>query len=82
MLADPEIEAINHLAAIYAGASEVLIDTDLDLSESLNTKEIEELLDSLELRVKAVIPGIVRVRVLLNSPKNTTGQDRRENDFS
>lgn len=82
MLADPEIEAINHLAAIYAGASEVLIDTDLDLSESLNTKQIEELLDSLELRVKAVIPGIVRVRVLLNSPRNTTGQYTRKNDFS
>ncbi len=68
ILADPKVEAVNHLAAIYAGASEVLVDADLDLSEELNTSEIEVVLDSLETRMRAILPNIERVRVLLNSP--------------
>jgi divalent metal cation (Fe/Co/Zn/Cd) transporter len=68
ILADPKIEAVNSLAAIYAGASEVLVDADLDVAEELSTSEIELLLDSLEMRVKKAMPGIDRVRVLLNSP--------------
>jgi cation diffusion facilitator family transporter len=68
ILADPRVEAVNQLAAIYAGASEVLIDTDLDLSETLATTEIEMVLDSLEERVRKILPNVERVRVLLNSP--------------
>lgn len=68
ILADPKVEAVNQLAAIYAGASEILIDTDLDLSETLETTEIETVLDTLEERVRAIMPNIDRVRVLLNSP--------------
>lgn len=68
ILADTRVEAVNHLAAIYAGASEVLVDADLDLAEKLNTSEIEAVLDSLEARVRKVLPRIERVRVLLNSP--------------
>lgn len=67
-LTDPKIKSVNQLAAVYSGASEVLIDADLDLSESLNTTEIETLLDRLEHRLHEVLPGINRVRVLLNSP--------------
>jgi cation diffusion facilitator family transporter len=69
ILADPRIEAINYLAAIHAGASEVLVDVDLDLREDLNTTEIEAALDSLEERIKRNVPDIERVRVLLNSPQ-------------
>ncbi|MDH3282433.1 MAG: cation diffusion facilitator family transporter [Gammaproteobacteria bacterium] len=68
ILADPRVEAVNNLVAIYAGASEVLVDADLDLSEELNTSEIETVLDSLEGRVRTTLPEIERVRVLLNSP--------------
>jgi divalent metal cation (Fe/Co/Zn/Cd) transporter len=68
ILADPKVEAVNHLAAIYAGATEVLIDADLDLAESLSTTEIETLLDAFEQRVRQVMPNTERVRVLLNSP--------------
>lgn len=68
ILADPQVEAVNQLAAIYAGASQVLVDTDLDLSEGLETTEIESILDRIEQRVRTTLPGIERVRVLLNSP--------------
>lgn len=68
ILADSKVEAVNQLAAIYAGASEVLVDVDLDLSEALDTSEIESVLDSLEVRVRKILPGVERVRVLLNSP--------------
>ncbi|MEJ2116307.1 MAG: cation diffusion facilitator family transporter, partial [Gammaproteobacteria bacterium] len=68
ILADPKVEAVNQLAAIYAGSSEVLIDTDLDLSESLETTEIEAVLDTLEKRIRKILPEVERVRVLLNSP--------------
>jgi cation diffusion facilitator family transporter len=68
ILADPKVEAVNHLAAIYAGASEVLMEADLDLSEELSTTEIETVLDLLEVRVRTILPDIERVRVLLNSP--------------
>jgi cation diffusion facilitator family transporter len=68
ILATPEVDAVNQLAAIYAGASEVLVDADLDLAEDLDTVRIEAVLDDLELRVRAVLPDTQRVRVLLNSP--------------
>ncbi|MDJ0630722.1 MAG: cation diffusion facilitator family transporter [Rhodobacter sp.] len=67
ILADPMVESVNGLVAIYAGAFEVLIDADLDLREDLNTTEIEAVLDSIESRVRAIMPEITRVRVLLNS---------------
>lgn len=68
ILADPRVEGVNQLAAIYAGASEVLVDADLDLRERLSTSEIEGVLDSLEERVRKILPDIERVRVVLNSP--------------
>ena len=41
ILADSKVEAVNQLAAIYAGASQILIDTDLDLSETLKLRNLE-----------------------------------------
>jgi cation diffusion facilitator family transporter len=67
VLSDPRVETVNHLAAIYAGASQILIDADLDLAESLDTRQIEAVLDELEDRVKAILPDTERVRVQLNS---------------
>lgn len=68
VLGTPGVEAVNRLAAIYAGTSQVLLDADLDLAEDLDTKQIEALLDLLEARVRDVIPRLERVRVILNSP--------------
>ena len=65
----PEVEAVNRLSAIYAGASEVLVDTDLDLAEGLDTTQIEAVLDDVEARVRAILPETDRVRILLNSPE-------------
>ncbi|MDJ0929074.1 MAG: cation diffusion facilitator family transporter [Gammaproteobacteria bacterium] len=68
VLATPGVEAVNYLAAIYSGASQVLVDADLDLDEDLDTVEIEALLDLIENRIRAVVPDTERVRVNLNSP--------------
>ena len=67
-LSTPGVEAVNRLAAIYAGTSQVLLDADLDLAEHLDTVQIEALLDLLEDRVRKVVPDVERVRVILNSP--------------
>jgi len=64
----PEVELVNHLAAVYAGVREVLVDLDLDLVEGLDTTRIEEVLDDIEARVRRVVPETGRVRVELNSP--------------
>ena len=68
VLSTPGVEAVNQLAAIYAGSSEVVVDADLDLAERLDTGQIEGVLDAVELHVRAVLPETERVRVLLNSP--------------
>lgn len=68
VLATPGVEAVNRLAAVYSGASQVLLDADLDLAEELDTVRIEALLDSVEARVRKVVPRLERVRVILNSP--------------
>lgn len=65
----PGVEAVNDVAAVYAGASSILIDVDLDLAEGLETNEIEDLLDTLEARVRARLPDTERIRVELNSPE-------------
>ena len=67
ILADPMVDDVNSLVAIYSGAFEVLVDADLDLREDLTTTEIETVLDSIEGRVRLIMPEITRVRVLLNS---------------
>jgi len=63
------VDAVNKLAATYAGASAVWVDADLDLDEHLDTAEIEALLDLIEKRVREVEPKTQRVRVELNSPR-------------
>jgi hypothetical protein len=63
------VDAVNQLAAIYAGDAEVLVDADLDLAEDLDTTQIEAVLDDVEARVRATIPETGQVRVLLNSPE-------------
>lgn len=68
VLREPRVEAVNGLVAIYAGAKEILVEMDLDLAEELDTIEIEALLDAIEARVRADMPEVRRVRVLLNSP--------------
>lgn len=57
---------MNRLAAVYSGVSQVLLDADLDLAESLDTGEIEALLDLLEARVRGIVPRLERVRVILH----------------
>jgi cation diffusion facilitator family transporter len=71
VLAMPEVDAVNRLAAVYSGVSEVLVDADLDLAEDLDTTRIEALLDDLELRAREVIPEVATVRVLLDSPESS-----------
>ena len=68
VLGTPGVEAVNRLAAVYSGTSQVLLDADLDLAEDLETVQIEALLDLLETRVRDVVPRLERVRVILNSP--------------
>ena len=68
VLETPGVDALNHLAAIHSGASEVLVDLDLDLAEGLDTTRIEALLDDVEARVRRAVPDTTRVRVELNSP--------------
>ena len=68
ILDTPGVVAVNRLAAVYSGASQVLLDADLDLAEDLDTARIEALLDLLEARVREVVPRLERVRVILNSP--------------
>ncbi len=68
VLDTPGVVAVNRLAAVYSGTSEVLLDADLDLSDDLDTAQIEDLLDLVEARVRAVVPQLERVRVILNSP--------------
>jgi len=67
--ATPGVVGVNRLAAIYSGATRVLIDADLDLAQDFDTPRIEATLDDLERRVRSVLPDTGRVRVLLNSPQ-------------
>lgn len=64
----PEIERVNRLLALYSGAAKVLVVADLDLVEGLTTREIEALLDEVEVRVRAAVPETSRVVFQLNSP--------------
>jgi cation diffusion facilitator family transporter len=72
----PGVEAVNRLAAVYSGASEVLVDADLDLAEDLDTAQIEVLLDLLEARVREVTPHLERLRITLNSPSDSGAATR------
>lgn len=71
VLGTPGVVAVNRMAAVYSGTSQVLLDVDLDLAEHLDTLQIEALLDLLEARVREVVPRLERVRVILNSPAQT-----------
>lgn len=63
----PGIERINHLVALYVGASKVQVIADLDLTEDLETGEIEAVLDEVEARVRSAVPETSRVAFQLNS---------------
>lgn len=70
VLGTPGVEALNHLAAVHSGASQVRVDLDLDLATGLDTTRIETLLDDVEARVRAEVPETGSVRVELNSPSD------------
>ena len=65
------VDGVNHLAAVYAGTSEVFVDANLDLAEDLDTGQIEELLDLVERRIRDDLPDVERVRIMLDSPPPT-----------
>jgi hypothetical protein len=69
VLATPGVEAVNQLASVYSGASEVLVDANLDLAEDLDTSQIEAVLDDVDARIRTAVPDTGRVRGLLNSPE-------------
>jgi cation diffusion facilitator family transporter len=71
ILGTPGVDAVNRLAAVYAGTSAVLVDVDLD--EALDTLQIEALLDQVERRIRVELPDTAHVRVELSSPPR--GQD-------
>ncbi len=72
----PGVEAVNRLAAVHSGAEQVDVDVDLDLAEGLDTTQIEELLDHVEVRAREVVPEIASLHVALNSPEAGGGQSR------
>jgi len=63
----PGVEVLNALVAIHSGAEHVRVELDLDLEDHLDTNSIEVLLDDVEARVRAEMPEVSEVRVLLNS---------------
>jgi cation diffusion facilitator family transporter len=71
ILATPGVDAVNRLAAVYAGTSAILVDVDLDLAEELDTVQIEALLDRVEQRIRAELPDTEHVRVELSSPESS-----------
>lgn len=76
VLTVPGVDAVNRLAAVYTGTSEVLVDLDLDLAEELDTTRIEALLDQVERRIRVELPDTEHVRVNLNSPiPNSLGSE-------
>ena len=68
VLALPEVEAVNSLAATFAGSVDVVVHLDLDLAEGLSTTEIEAVLDRVLQVVGSAEPRVQRVHVDLNSP--------------
>lgn len=68
--ATTNVDGVNQLAVIHAGASEVVVDADLELADDLETSQVEAVLDAVEKHVREVLPETERVRVLLNSPED------------
>lgn len=73
IVAMPGVDAVNRLVAVHAGSDHVDVDVDLDLSEGLETADIEALLDELESRAREVVPQVASLHVDLNSPPERTG---------
>jgi divalent metal cation (Fe/Co/Zn/Cd) transporter len=63
-----EVDAINSMAATFAGSEDIVVDLDLDLREELTTGQIEEALDEIHEAVTLREPRVRRLRVDLNSP--------------
>lgn len=64
-----EVEAINAMAATFAGSVDIVVDLDLDLNVDLTTEEIEDVLDRIRAEITAREPDVRALRVDLNSPR-------------
>jgi cation diffusion facilitator family transporter len=71
VLSVPAVVAINRLAAVYSGSADILVELDLDLADELQTADIEQALDDIQLRIRTAVPEARAVRVDLNSPSVT-----------
>lgn len=68
VLAVPEVEQVNALAATFVGSQAIVVDVDMDLREDLTTSDIETVLDRLHHVIRGVEPRVTKLRVDLNSP--------------
>jgi cation diffusion facilitator family transporter len=69
VLALPEVDAVNELAATFAGSVHVVVELDLDLTEELTTAEIEKVLERVRLAVATAEPRAIDIHVNLSSPQ-------------
>ncbi len=68
----PEVEAVNSLTAVFAGADQIEVACDLNVREDLTTSDIEALLDKIESVAKRAVGDVQTVRVDFNSPSTTS----------
>lgn len=68
VLSVPEVDAVNALAATFAGSAAITVELDLDLREELSTVEIEDVLDRIRRAVVSAEPRAGVVHIDLNSP--------------
>ena len=71
ILTQSDVEAVNSLTAIFAGADQIEVACDLDLRDELTTNDIETLLDRVEARIKRDVPEVTTVRIDLNSIRSS-----------
>jgi cation diffusion facilitator family transporter len=62
------VERLINLLTMHLGPEEILINLDLEFKDGLNTQRIESVIDQIEQRIRAAVPGARKIFIEAKSP--------------
>lgn len=65
------VERLINLLTMHLGPEEILINLDLEFKDGLNTQRIESIIDQIEQRIRAAVPGARKIFIEAESPPKT-----------
>jgi len=67
VLSLPQVESVGRLLTMHMGPDEILVNLEVDLTDGLVGREVEQVIDRIEAEIRKVLPGVKNIFVELQT---------------